>query len=270
MNRVSVVTTVLCCVSVLPPAAALGQRQSRTAQSSALVTWNDFPASQLDVATPVTIAWTPPGDAQSRARIRLPNGGWFGMRGAADEWTPWSAGRGSVNYRDFLLEGRYTFEVQVRGSDGRVQSTTRTFDMRFLLPDVRAQGLTINWQYVNQARDRQERFRRLAAEYDAQASTWRQIYERERRVLNASYSLDEFARELVGIGTEEAFLRWADAGSVPGLDRFLQAKTLYDILKVGGRDAFLIVRNVRTNRAAIAAVTAAWSAEWYRRLAAQQ
>ena len=234
--------------------------------------FTEAPAGDLEIASKIRFAWAADQqDVQYRYKLDMPGDWMGGISYNVNKWSNWGD-YGSIVYDDFIAEGSYTFTVEARTQDGQTAKVARTFRMHFVMPDIRDQGIKINWSRVQQAGSQKEKYQILAEEYHKSYLTWNQIYENERRVLKASWSGDQlisiFEGVIVDKGADE-LLAWADKGVAASLSKIMAPKTLYDIVKQFGLNVVLMYRNQKTNIAAFSAITSYWAWKGYEKLASQ-
>jgi|GEM_PF-2997387 len=273
-HRVASKLSSLCLALLLLAGASPGLRCSgqRRGSSGPLAFSSELrfaraPLTENEIGDTIHLEWTSGvPNAEFRYKLDMPGDWMGGIRYARNKWSPYSTVR-QVTFRDFVLEGDYTFTVEDRIGE----KITSRFRMNFVMPDILEEAASIDWNRVRAAPGRAEKFRVLSAEYGQACSAWTARYEAEARKLRLSSDMGEIQRavsaSVVG-GGQTLLLRWADQEVSATLGKILAPKLLSDIVNQIGVDFVLLYRNRQTNRAAFSAITACWAAEGYRRLAA--
>ncbi|MBP9145077.1 MAG: hypothetical protein KBI44_11375 [Thermoanaerobaculia bacterium] len=238
------------------------------------VTIKGCPAARTLLATLVEVQWGVPasGPIEFRYKLDVPGDWMGGLAYAMNKWSDWESTQ-SVSYRNFVVEGAYRFTVQSRWS-GSTESAEATcsWQIYWEYPEIREAAMTIDWNRVNAAPDKRERYRLLAEEYGRQSEMALREFDYEVRMLKLTTSPRELVDTVAGAVTEQGngmLLEWADRSTAAVAGKLLLPKTIYEIVRQGAVDVALVYRNARANAACSKAVVAAYAERFYRELASR-
>ena len=206
-----------------------------------------------------------------RYKLDMPGDWKGGIKYNLNKWSEWGNQR-KLFLSDFTLDGKYKLTVEAR-REWRKENIARIeyeFEIFNVMPEIYEEAVNINWNRVQAEEELSRKFLILSEEYGQARAMWEEVYERERKVHDLTWSSQDL-RNVVGelVAMEGSLLILKEGLSklaMASVKKLLLPKTIYDILKQTGVDLMLIASNIRTNRAAFSAIRAGWAEAGYKKL----
>ena len=206
-----------------------------------------------------------------RYKLDMPGDWKGGIKYALNKWTEWGNQR-KLSLSDFTLDGKYRLTVEAR-REWNKKNTARIeyeFEIFNVMPEIYEEAVNINWDRVRAEEELSQKFLILSEEYGQARAMWQEVYERERKVHDLTWSSQDLmnvAGELVAMEGSLLILKEGLTKlAMASVKKLLLPKTIYDILKQTGVDLMLIAGNIKTNRAAFSAIRAGWAEAGYKKL----
>lgn len=188
-----------------------------------------------------------------RFRLVIPGAWRGGLKYAWESWSDWySNNKFSVLFSNFVEEGTYKFVVEYR-KRGKIftDKIEIKFEAYWEYPEIRKEGLTIDYNWINSAKSEKEKYLRASEEYKKAYNLWYKKYLYETKALKLTQSpvelLEGLAKTVVIKGTGAAVVAaGAPLIAISGLTGY----SIAGLIKQGYTSLILIYRNIQANQAA--------------------
>ena len=140
-----------------------------------------------------------------RYKLKLPRAWRYGLKYAFGDWSEWSTEKNTnVSYGGLQEEGRYEFIVEYLNKadtyewgQSRTKSIKKDIEVYWEYPEIRADAFNINFDWINQAPNEKEKYKRAAEEYYKNYEMWLKKFEYESNMLKLTQSPSEMIKLLV-------------------------------------------------------------------------
>jgi len=206
--------------------------------------------------------------SEYRFKLDVPGDWTGGIRYAIKKWSDWTTDiQQSIVYSSFEKEGTYKFTIQYKEKPGnKKRKFIKEFKVYWEYPEIRSAAFDIDYDYIDNAPDEKEQYRRAAEEYKKAHDIWMRKFEYEHKVLKLTGNT---AKDIV-LKIARTELEWGVEQSLKNIlhnskhlkhlqlsakfGTIFTAATVYSIIKEGYKTVATVYRNAKANKAATMAI----------------